>query len=87
VPGFDIKRFAYGYAAISVRHVLLFCPRWIDKREEKLGELTRDLREVLGTEHGATAAIRLTLRTGLLEQFKTTAQRRRKECRRGTGEE
>jgi hypothetical protein len=44
----------------------------VDEREEKLGELTRDLKEVLGTEHGATAAIRLTLKTGLLEQFKVT---------------
>jgi hypothetical protein len=73
VPGFDTKRCACGYnAAISVRHVLLSCLRWVDEREEKLGELTRDLKEVLGTEHGATAAIRLTLKTGLLEQFKVT---------------
>ena len=55
-------------------------------RERRLGELTRDLREVLGTEYGATAAIRLTLRTGLLEQFKATAQRRREERRGGAGE-
>jgi len=74
VPRFDTKRCACGHtAAISVRHVLLSCPRWVDKREEELGELIRDLREVLGTEYGATAAIRLTLRTGLLEQFKATA--------------
>jgi hypothetical protein len=44
----------------------------VDKREEELGKLTRNLKEVLGTEHGATAAVRLTLRTGLLKQFKAT---------------
>jgi hypothetical protein len=45
----------------------------VNKREKELRELTRDLKEVLGTEYGATAAVRLTLRTGLLEQFKATA--------------
>jgi hypothetical protein len=70
-----------------VRHVLLSCPGWVDKRKEKLGELIRDLKEVLGTEYGVTAAIRLILRTGLLEQFKATAQGRREERRRGAGEE
>jgi len=47
-----------------------------------LGDMVRDLKEVLGTKHGATAAIRLTLRTGLLEQFKAMAQARREERRR-----
>jgi hypothetical protein len=74
VPGFDTKRCACGHAAaMSVRHVFLFCLRWIDEREEELGEIARNLKEVLGTEYGATAAIRLTLKTGLLEQFKATA--------------
>jgi hypothetical protein len=73
VPGFDTKRYACGYAAaISVRHVFLSCPRWVDEREEKLEEIARDLKEVLETEYEATAAIRLTLKTGLLEQFKAT---------------
>jgi hypothetical protein len=53
---------------------------------EELGETARDLKEVLGTRHGATAAIRLTLRTGLLEQFKATAQVTREERTRGAGE-
>jgi hypothetical protein len=87
MPGFNTKRCACGYnAAISVRHVLLSCSRWVDKREEELGKLTRNLKEVLGTEHGATAAVRLTLRTGLLEQFKITVQRRRKKRRRSAEE-
>jgi hypothetical protein len=52
-----------------------------------LGDMARDLKEVLETKHGATAAIRLILKTGLLEQFKATAQARREERRRGAGEE
>jgi hypothetical protein len=59
----------------------------VDKRKEKLRELTRDLKEVLETEHEATAAVRLTLKTGLLKQFKATAQRRREERRRSAEEE
>jgi hypothetical protein len=59
----------------------------VSEREEELGETARDLREVLGTNHGTTPAIRLTLRTGLLEQFKATIQARREERRGGAGEE
>jgi hypothetical protein len=87
VPGVWNERCACGHAAMSVRHVLLSCPRWEREREEELGERARDLKEVLGTRHGATAAIRLTLRTGLLEQFKVTVQAKREERRRGAGEE
>jgi hypothetical protein len=73
---------------INVRHVLLYCPLWGKKREEKLGgiEMAKDLKVVLGTKHGATAAIRLILKTGLLEQFKVTVQARREERRGGAGE-
>jgi hypothetical protein len=35
-------------------------------------EIAKDLKEVLETEYEATASIRLTLKTGLLEQFKAT---------------
>jgi hypothetical protein len=34
--------------------------------------MAKDLKVVLGTKHEATAAIRLILKTGLLEQFKVT---------------
>jgi hypothetical protein len=71
---------------MSVLHVLLSCPQWERGREEELGDMVRDLKEVLGTRHGATAAIRLILKTGLLEQFKATAQAKREEqARRGRG--
>jgi hypothetical protein len=72
VPGVWNKRCACGHAAMSVRHVLLSCPQWEREREEELGDMARDLKEVLGIKHGATAAIRLILKTGLLEQFKVT---------------
>jgi hypothetical protein len=44
----------------------------MNKREKKLKKLIRDLKEILGTEYEVTAAIRLILKTGLLEQFKAT---------------
>src|SRR5271163_4154359 len=82
VPGVWNKRCACGHVAMSVRHALLSYPQWEREREEELGDMARDLKEVLGTKHGATAAIRLTLKTGLLEQFKAMAQARREERRR-----
>jgi hypothetical protein len=62
---------------MSVRHILLSCPQWEKEREEELRDMRRDLKEILGTKHGVTAAIRLILRTGLLKQFKATAQPKR----------
>jgi hypothetical protein len=64
VPGVWNKRCACGHAAMSVRHVLLSCPQWEREREreEELGDMVRDLKEVLGTKHEATAAIRLILK-------------------------
>jgi hypothetical protein len=61
---------------MSVRHVLLSCPQWERERKKELKDITRDLKEVLGIKHGATAAIKLILKTGLLEQFKATIQAR-----------
>jgi hypothetical protein len=87
VPGVWNKRCACGHVTMSVRHVLLSCPQWEREREEELGDMVRDLKEILGIRHGATAAIRLILKTGLLEQFKATAQAKREERRRGAGEE
>jgi hypothetical protein len=59
---------------MSVRHVLLYCPLWVREREEKLGEIgmAKNLKVVLRIKYGVTAAIRLILKTGLLEQFKAT---------------
>jgi hypothetical protein len=74
---------------MSVRHVLLYCPLWVREREEELEKIgmAKDLKVVLGTKYEATAAIRLILKTGLLEQFKATVQVRREERTRGAREE
>jgi hypothetical protein len=48
--------------------------------------MARNLKEVLGIKHGAIAAIRLILKTGLLKQFKVTVQAKG-ERRRGVEEE
>jgi hypothetical protein len=48
--------------------------------------MARNLKEVLGIKYRATAAIRLILKTGLLEQFKATVQAKGKR-RRGAKEE
>jgi hypothetical protein len=51
-----------------------------------LEDITRNLKEVLEIKYRATAAIRLILKTGLLEQFKVTMQAK-EERRRGAEEE
>jgi hypothetical protein len=56
------------------------------EREKELRDITRDLKKVLGIKHGAIAAIKLILKTGLLEQFKAIIQVK-EERRRGAGEE
>jgi hypothetical protein len=45
--------------------------------------MAKDLKVVLETKHEVTAAIRLILKTGLLEQFKVTVQARKEERRGG----
>jgi hypothetical protein len=54
--------------------------------EKELRDIARDLKEVLGTKYGATAAIKLILKTDLLEQFKATMQAK-EERRRGAEKE
>jgi hypothetical protein len=51
-----------------VLHVLLICPNWQDIRQE-IGLMRRDIRWALTTGEGTSLAIKLILRTGLLEQF------------------
>jgi hypothetical protein len=47
--------------------------------------MARNLKEALGIKYKTIAAIRLILKTGLLEQFKATIQAKKKR-RRGAGE-
>jgi hypothetical protein len=48
--------------------------------------MARNLKEVLEIKHRATVAIRLILKTGLLEQFKVTVKTKEKR-RRGAEKE
>ena len=73
---------------MTVRHVLLRCPIWRAIQEEELADFRGDIKRILNTSQGATAAIRLVLRTKLLDQFKTiTACEPHAESRRSAGEE
>ena len=56
-----------------MRHVLLRCPIWRVIREEELEDFREDIRKILNTSPGTTAAIRPILRTKLLDQFMTIA--------------
>jgi hypothetical protein len=85
VPGVWSRRCACEEGAMTVRHVLLRCPTWRASREEELAAFRGDIRRILNTSPGATAAIRLILRTKLLDQFKTTACDGEQE-KRGGGE-
>jgi hypothetical protein len=72
---------------MTVRHVLLKCPTWRVIREEELADFRGNIKRILNSGPGATAAIRLILKTKLLDQFKTTACESHAESRRGEGEE
>jgi hypothetical protein len=74
------------YATISVRYIFLFCLQWEREREKELKDMARNLKEVLKIKYKATAAIRLILKTSLLEQFKVTVQAKEKR-RRGVKKE
>lgn len=72
VPGVWSRRCACEQGAMTVKHVLLVCPKWQDIRQE-IGFLRRDMRWALTTREGAAAAIKLIVETGLLEQFQLYA--------------
>jgi hypothetical protein len=72
---------------MSVRYILLRCPIWRVIREEELADFRGDIKRILNTSPGVTAAIRLVLRTKLLDQFKITACESHAESRRSAGEE
>jgi hypothetical protein len=86
VPGIYSKQCTCGYAAMSVQHILMACPNWARLREQEIGRTERDIRVVLGTKEGATAAIRMILKTGLLGQFKAVTREEQAESRRNAGE-
>ena len=86
VPGVWSARCACDTATMTVRHVLLACPRWREQRRELLLEGQSDLRAILSGGSSATAAIRMVLRTGILAQFRTQAEKEEREMEGEIGE-
>jgi hypothetical protein len=75
VPTVLSPRCPRGSGAMTVRHVLLVCPTWSALRTRLLGELrTSDIRVILNSTTGATAATRFILHTNLLDQFRLVAR-------------
>ena len=71
---------------MTVRHVLLSCPKWAAQRHQYLARLrTLDLRKVLGTPEGVKAAVEFVLSTNILAQF-TRVARKEQDNSRGDGE-
>jgi hypothetical protein len=68
VPGVNSRRCACELGAMTVRHILLLCPRWRQERRD-LGIEGKDTRYLLTTREGATTTIEFLLRTNLLKQF------------------
>jgi hypothetical protein len=70
VPGYESPRCACGQGRMTVRHVLLTCRSWKNERETYIKPLkTTDLKRILGTFKGASAATRFVQQTGILQQF------------------
>ena len=64
-----------GYGIITVRHVLLSCPKWAAQRHQYLARLhTLDLKKVLNTSEGVKAAVEFVLATNILAQFTRVAR-------------
>ena len=63
---------------MTVHHVLLDCPTWVEPRKELLGVFrTKDLRVLLNDRKGATAATKFILHTDILAQFRRIARQER----------
>lgn len=74
VPGMATAACECGMGRMSVKHVLLACPRWRNERREmQQKKNTTDIHELLGTAGAATAAIRMVLSIRLLDQFQAVA--------------
>jgi len=59
------------YQAQTVRHVILYCPLLVHLRAEMIeAARSEDLTEILTSQHGSQAAVRMLLRSGLLGQFR-----------------
>ena len=66
---------------------LIKVPYMVGYQRRGVSGFSRGYKKNSHTSPGATAAIRLILRTGLLDQFKATACETHAESRRSAGEE
>jgi hypothetical protein len=80
VPGIQSPNCECNRGPMTVKHIVLQCPKWRQEREE-IGQplRTNSLKRVLSGKEGCRAAIKLVLRTKLLEQFKEVEERQRME--------
>ena len=75
VPTIPSPRCVCDTTAMTVHHVLLDCPTWIEPRNELLGDLrTKDLRFLLNDRKGVKAVIKLILYIDILAQFRPIAR-------------
>jgi hypothetical protein len=72
VPGVWGRRCTCERGAMTVRHVLLACPKWQDTRQD-YALIRKDIKWALTTREGTSKAIGFVLQTGLLEQFRLYA--------------
>ena len=71
---------------MTVRHVLLSCPKWAALRHQYLAQLhTLDLKRILNTSEGAKAAVEFILATNILAQFTRVAREERDNNREDDG--
>ena len=91
VPGYDSPICECGWPKQTVKHILLFCPRFARDRDKMIQEAgCSDFSKILSTPRGIRAAARWFLRQDILTQFSLTrdAERTRRMKRgRRAGED
>jgi hypothetical protein len=87
VPAVLSPRCPCDTGTMTVQHILFSCPTWSALRMRILGEIrSTDMRELLNTYKGATAAVRFVLHTNLLARFSLVARIEQAERQQDTGE-
>lgn len=91
VPGYDNSLCECGWPKQTVKHILLFCPRFARDRDKMLQEAeSSDFSKILSTPRGIRAAVRWFLRQDILTQFslvRDASQRKRRRAGRPAGED
>jgi hypothetical protein len=70
IPGYDSPTCSCEWQRQTPKHVLLFCPKWEDRRQALIADAkTEDYTLITTTATGLWAATRWFLQTGILGQF------------------